>query len=125
MSWQIERADLLEICRTKDLPLSSKLATLIDIRHELLSPAGELRSSGGALSDREVFLLQLGESEESMREGRFVEARVVFVGRDEVKCRLTNSPIEAVIRKANFTSHGNFGFDLRSHVKKDDVSVQV
>jgi hypothetical protein len=116
--------DLIEICRAKDLPLPSKLATLIDIRHELLSPAGELRGAGGTLSDREVFLLQFGESEETLREGRLIEVKVVFVGRDEIKCRLMSSPIEAVIRKENFTSSSTGGerFDLRNVVKKDDVS---
>lgn len=110
------------------MALSSKLATLIDIRHELLSPAGELRGTGGVLSDREVFLLQFGESEETLREGKLLEARVVFVGRDEVKCRLTSSPIEAVIRKENFTSSASSRterFDLRDVVKKDDVSTAL
>jgi hypothetical protein len=45
-------------------------------RQELLSPGGELRGTSAPPSDREVFLLQFGESEETLREGRLVEAKV-------------------------------------------------
>lgn len=53
-----------------------KLATLIDIRHELLAPGKELRGQWRDLQERDVFLLQYGESDETLREGRLVEAKV-------------------------------------------------
>ena len=49
---------------------------LCSFPQELLIPGGELRGASTPLSDREVFLLQFGESEETLREGRLVEAKV-------------------------------------------------
>lgn len=63
-----------------------KLATLIDIRHELLAPGGELRGQWRDLQERDVFLLQYGESDETLREGRLVEAKVRGMGGEGVVC---------------------------------------
>ena len=89
---------------------------------ELLMPGGELRGAWAPLSDREVFLLQFGESEETLREGRLVEAKVTWVGRDEVKCRLAHTPIEAVVRRENLTSRADGDRqDLRTVIQRDQA----
>ena len=56
--------------------LVSLLSLLSLWLQELLIPGGELRGTSTPLLDRDVFLLQFGESDETLREGRMVEAKV-------------------------------------------------
>ncbi|GAX85636.1 hypothetical protein CEUSTIGMA_g13051.t1 [Chlamydomonas eustigma] len=116
---KIERLDLVGLAAEKEVP--GKLATLIDIRQELLMPGAEIRGNCDPLKDREVFLLQHGESEDTLKEGRLVEAKITWVGRDEIKCRLAHTPIEAVIHRDNLSSKITSFSDLRNHFQRDQA----
>ncbi|KAG1668310.1 hypothetical protein FOA52_011207 [Chlamydomonas sp. UWO 241] len=117
---KIEAADLVQLSIDKEVPM--KLATLIDIRHELLHPGGELRPQWSKMPAKQTFLLQHGESEETLREGRIVEAKIVYVGRDEIKCRLAHTPIEAKILRDNLSSRTDMDrIDLRNVLERDQV----
>jgi hypothetical protein len=84
----------------------SRLATLIDAAFEFAAPFGELRAEPGPLTEEELFWLSLGgETRESLRPGRRVEARVRYVGRDLVRCVLPDlGGVEAVIRAGEVSS---------------------
>ena len=86
---QIEQVDLMELALAKkaeddekrrsdgrEEPAPLKLTTLIDVQFELLRPYGELRGFLPPMSEREAWLLQARESEEGLRVGRLVEAKV-------------------------------------------------
>lgn len=56
---QIEMVDIRELGEEKGV-WPSKAATLIDIHMELLAPYGEVRPRSAPLSEKDVFLLQVG-----------------------------------------------------------------
>eukprot|EP00798_Chlamydomonas_sp_ICE-L_P017811 gene17811-24189_t len=117
---KIEQVELMSLAEEKQIP--QKLATLINIQQELLQPGGEIRGVLAPLHDREVFYLQYGEDDDTLRTGRLVEAKVVYVGRDEVKCRLSHSPIEAIILREFLSSRPEMDHaNLKDHIQRDQT----
>ncbi|KAI3425064.1 hypothetical protein D9Q98_008441 [Chlorella vulgaris] len=77
----------------------SRLPTLIDIQMEFAAPYGELRKELAPLKTADLFFLCAGETKESLKKGRRVEARVRHVGDSDARCVLPDlNNIEAVLQ---------------------------
>ncbi|PSC69358.1 transcription elongation factor SPT6 [Micractinium conductrix] len=79
----------------------SRLATLVDIQMEFAGPFGELRKPLEPLKPEEVFWLCSGETQETLKQGRRVEARIRNIGDNEIRCVLPDlNGIEATVDKS-------------------------
>lgn len=97
---------------------TNKLSTLIDIQQEFVMPFGELRREVVAPKEEEVFWLCSGQSPDTLRPGRKVEARVRFVTETDARCVLTDiNGLEAVIHSNHVSSSAGEGIDCRDFLK--------
>lgn len=85
-----------------------KLMTLSDMVFELWAPYGEVRLGSAAPSDEQAFYLRHGETPESLKIGRLVEGKVVWVGDSEVKVILQNNGMEAFIPQDEVSSKDQY-----------------
>eukprot|EP00884_Botryococcus_braunii_P001188 jgi/Botrbrau1/1106/Bobra.0162s0007.1 len=81
------------------------LSALIDISFELVSPYMDLRGQRQPLKEDEVFWLLSGESKETLKLGRRVEALVRWVGNEEARCQLPAfNNLDALLHRDDISS---------------------
>ncbi|WIA22113.1 hypothetical protein OEZ85_004454 [Tetradesmus obliquus] len=110
-----------------------KLPTLVDMLHELLAPYAELRLTPGTPDDEEAFYLRHGETRDSLKDGKLVEAKVIWVGETEVKVVIQSNGMEAIIPQSLVSSSNSMpqlsqlfkpGAVVTARITKDDASQQ-
>jgi transcriptional accessory protein Tex/SPT6 len=111
----------------------TRLATLIDIKFELIAPYGELRprmpKEEALWADHTLLYLATGQGRESLKRGRKVEAKVRYVGEKMVRVTIPElNNIEAVINSDAVSSSkgpGTDGVDCRNHFRNNDTVIAV
>ena len=111
---------------------STRLATLIDIKFELIAPFGELRPQIHNLdedrlwTDPALLYLATGEGEETLKPGRKVEAKVRYVGENMVRVSIPElNNVEAVINADSVSSTRTQEVDCRNHFRNNDTVIAV
>jgi len=114
---------------------STRLATLIDIKFELISPYGELRPRMHNLnkgeealwSDPALLYLATGEDEECLKVGRKIEAKVRYVGEKMVRVSIPElNNVEAIINADSVSStRGAEDLDCRNHFSNNDTVIAI
>lgn len=114
--------DLQDVAvRAYDRP--DDVVKLVDISLEFLDPFGEIRDDQRLLmSEDQIFYALHGETEDSLREGRLVEVKVVRIFNDDVWCVTTNSNVECMIARDQLTSQDlGEGYNLKNVVQVGQV----
>ncbi|PRW45415.1 transcription elongation factor SPT6 isoform A [Chlorella sorokiniana] len=94
--------------------VGSRMATLVDIQAEFIRPYGDLRRPLEQPKSAEIFWLCCGETGETFKAGRRVEARVRTVGEQDARVVLPDiNGIEAVIRRENVSSSAGPDINVR------------
>ncbi|GAB4816099.1 hypothetical protein N2152v2_003145 [Parachlorella kessleri] len=84
-------------------------------------PAGEGRSVGHTQQDEDIFWLCSGETKDTLRPGRKVEARIRYVTEEDARCVLPDiNNLEAVIRAQDVSSSAD-RVDCRDFLKPNDT----
>lgn len=113
---------------------STRLATLIDIKFELIAPFADLRPRMHNLNKEEalwtdpaLLYLATGEGEESLKPGRKVEAKVRYVGEKMVRVSIPElNNVEAIINSdAVSSTRGTEEVDCRNHFTNNDTVIAV
>lgn len=94
---------------------------LIYVMHARSHPAAQSSAVLNAQAEEEFWALT-GESADTLKEGRLVEARVVFVTADRVKCQLPEfGGLEAELDAADISSRVHGFVDARQCLERGAV----
>ncbi|KAK9807078.1 hypothetical protein WJX73_001549 [Symbiochloris irregularis] len=103
----IRLADLnAEVMRNANLGKDgSKLSTLIDLAMEFVHPYMELRRDPEPLKAEDEFWACTGETDKTLKEGRLVEARVMWVAPGQAMCQLPEfGGLEAILLSSDIST---------------------
>ncbi|KAK9852135.1 hypothetical protein WJX84_004569 [Apatococcus fuscideae] len=113
----VERVNLEDIDKQLSESKESDLSKLIDVAFELQMPYGDLRPSDQRLSTEQVFWLMIGETRDTLKPGRPVQATVRYVNENFARVTLDDlGGLEAVLEAGSISRQGHVNPMERVHV---------